>query len=240
MKSDEIKIQPNYYAIIPANVRYSQIPPNAKLLYGEITALCNKEGYCWATNGYFAELYGVKEYSITRWIADLVKAEFITMEVDKAGGNLRRIWIKNTPPPHKIVGSYSQKKLKTADSTIYNNTSNTTTSFPFKNFWDLYPKKVEKKKSEAKWNRLPKGIQTLILADIPKRKATDGWQRGFIPNPMTYLNGERWNDEIAKPIISPGRTSENWTEKRLAEERAAENPAGRAKLAEMKQSILNK
>ena len=78
----------SYYAIIPANVRYDKdLPPNAKLLYGEITALCNEKGYCWATNNYFASLYSVGKKSITRWISSLEKKCYITVEfVRKADG----------------------------------------------------------------------------------------------------------------------------------------------------------
>ena len=47
----------SYYAIIPANVRYdNELTEKAKLLYGEITCLSNKEGYCFALNNYFAIL----------------------------------------------------------------------------------------------------------------------------------------------------------------------------------------
>ena len=67
---------------------------------------------------------------------------------------------------------------------------------PFDLFWSLYPKKVEKKKSEEKWKRLKLETQKLILEDIPKRKLSISWVNGYILNPMTYLNGERWNDEI--------------------------------------------
>jgi len=77
---EEIEENPNYYAIIPADVRYADIPANAKLLYGEITALCNKTGVCFASNDYFAKLYGVNKISISRLIKTLIDENFITAE----------------------------------------------------------------------------------------------------------------------------------------------------------------
>ena len=79
-----------YFAIIPASVRYDHsIPPNAKLLYGEITALCNERGYCWATNSYFADLYGVKARSITNWLGALEQAGSLVSEQVFANGTQR-------------------------------------------------------------------------------------------------------------------------------------------------------
>ncbi|PKL19545.1 MAG: helix-turn-helix domain-containing protein [Spirochaetae bacterium HGW-Spirochaetae-5] len=72
----------SYYAIIPANVRYDKrLSPNAKLLYGEITALCNEKGYCWASNAYFANLYDVSNRSITSWMKSLKDHGYISIEI---------------------------------------------------------------------------------------------------------------------------------------------------------------
>lgn len=95
--------KPAYYAIIPADVRYHpDLTANAKLLYGEITALCSREGYCWATNQYFADLYGVKVLAIKRWIGALVKAGFIETEVNAPAGNTRRIYLVSKKIPARI------------------------------------------------------------------------------------------------------------------------------------------
>lgn len=77
--------KPAYYAIIPASVRYDDsIPANAKLLYGEISALADDTGYCYASNQYFANLYKVSERAISGWISALKKGKYIAVYVKKA------------------------------------------------------------------------------------------------------------------------------------------------------------
>ncbi len=76
--------QKNYYAVIPATVRYHKdIPALGKLLYGEITALTNEKGYCWATNEYFAELYGCHTRTISRLISKLKELKFIDVDIQE-------------------------------------------------------------------------------------------------------------------------------------------------------------
>ena len=70
--------KPNYFAIMTADVRYSElINANQKLLYAEITALTNHSGVCWASNNYFSELYNVTPQAISKWVTLLKKNGFI-------------------------------------------------------------------------------------------------------------------------------------------------------------------
>ena len=115
--------KPNYYAIIPSNVRYSNLKPNAKLLYGEITALSNKTGYCFASNNYFAKLYGVSKNTVSRWIADLKSLGFITIEIERDSKKqiTKRIIgiVKNvdTPIDEKVKGNTTS--INTTSNNIY-------------------------------------------------------------------------------------------------------------------------
>lgn len=86
---------PSFYAVIPAHVRYNrQIEDGAKLFYGEITALCSHKGYCWATNQYFADLYGCSISTIHRWLRSLKECNLIEIDTVKEGIHWnRRIWV---------------------------------------------------------------------------------------------------------------------------------------------------
>ena len=56
-----------YYAIIPSTILFNEkIKSNEKLLYAVITVLSNKEGYCYASNGYLARLLNAQPHTISK------------------------------------------------------------------------------------------------------------------------------------------------------------------------------
>lgn len=127
---------PNYYAILPAGVRYdNQLRPNAKLLYAEITALANAQGFCSARNSYFAELYGLSKKTIEGLIAQLVKQQYIRVQVNRDGQGTvtdRQIWVIPLPeeadaPPLNFKDTSPENKGETPlkNEGIYNRKNNT-------------------------------------------------------------------------------------------------------------------
>jgi len=118
----------NYYAIIPATVRYSkELKANEKLLYGEITSLSNKNGYCYAQNRYFADLYGVSIETVSRWLSNLQKCGFIQIEVKRNENKeviARYIYIVDIPYRQKNQYPYHQKKQEGFDENIKENNIN--------------------------------------------------------------------------------------------------------------------
>ncbi len=67
----------------------------------------------------------------------------------------------------------------------------------FNNFWKEYPRKENKKKAQEIWKskNLDKKFNE-IISFISKAKKTDRWKQGIVPHPTTFLNGERWEDEL--------------------------------------------
>lgn len=207
-----------YYAIIPANVRYDEsLTPNAKLLYGEITALCNEKGYCWATNGYFAELYNVSKVSISKWIGSLKDAGYVSIEIEQDRGTKqilnRYIRLLNGGIKEKL--NTPQRKVKDPIKEKFkdNNTVNTTSNITvnnidhFESFWSVYPRKVGKAQARKAWDKLKLNDDTvkMIAENIALRIKYGEWSdanKTFIPHAATYLNNARWEDEVEQKLVT--------------------------------------
>lgn len=156
----------SYYAIIPANVRYDQrLKPNTKLLYGEITALCNERGFCWAGNEYFADLYDVNKETISRWVSDLIKFGYLNREIIyKEGTNqiINRYLRINQYPIDEKRNTPIDEKVKDNNTSI-NNTFNNTKEY----IRELPPSK----KSKAKPIRHKYGeYKNVLLSDEQMEK----------------------------------------------------------------------
>lgn len=126
----------NYYAILPAYVRYNkELKPSEKLMYGEITALSNKEGFCYASNRYFADLYGVSKSTISRWVSHLAECGFIKVEQtrnEKKEVIIRKIFVQDNPYMQNNQYPYMQNRTYPLDqnskeNNINNNIINTHT-----------------------------------------------------------------------------------------------------------------
>lgn len=125
---------PSYYAIIPAQIRYdADLKPNEKLLYGEITALSNKYGYCNAGNAYFAELYKVEKKTISSWVNRLKDKGYIDTVIVYEDKKVveRRIYVETKrttakvgiPIHQKVEGYPSESGDPIHKKMEYNNTS---------------------------------------------------------------------------------------------------------------------
>ena len=97
----EIEREVGYFAVIPASVLLSQeISASAKLLYGVVSALARADGYCWASNERLAAILKCGERSVTRGIAELMRAGEIVEEIapskERKGNRERRIYTRES------------------------------------------------------------------------------------------------------------------------------------------------
>ena len=150
----------SYFAVIPANVRYdNELPASAKLLYGEITALCNEKGFCWAKNEYFSELYQVSEKTIKRWICALEKNKYISSKIEKIRNDDGTVKTKRTLilRGDKNVQNRGDKNVQNrGDKNVPHNNTSINNNIPaflkkeeqanelFERLWKEYPNKKGK------------------------------------------------------------------------------------------------
>ncbi len=227
---------PNYYAILPAVVRYDKtISELAKLLFAEITALSNKFGYCSAGNKYFAELYDKNPQWVSKVIQSLVTAGHIKVVIE--GGYLRKIYpltpylpIVENIEPHRGKTLSSPRGKAEHNNTRLNTKSNTDSMLPaeadsdsiypsdFMKFWNLYPKKTGKGDALKSWKKLKPSdkLQTTILISVGLHISSPQWKKDkgrYIPNPATFLNQRRFDDTVEEGTLpDTGASSKKYSD----------------------------
>lgn len=209
--------KPNYYAIIPADVRYDKdLRANEKLLYGEITALTKKTGECWASNSYFSELYGVKPNAIATWIRHLKNKGYIAVgytyngkEITKRLITIGGIQKDNTSYPNEYGGGIQKdnrggiQKGEENNTSITNNTSINKRKYikeSFETLWKLYPNKKGKLEAYKKFEKaIKEGVAVETIQEgIEKYNAYIQAERikpQYIKHGSTWFNQRCWDDD---------------------------------------------
>lgn len=109
-----------------------------------------------------------------------------------------------------IVGNPKETLITTNKlEIITNKLPNTIISFAdkldsdFDLFWSSYPKKVGKEAARKAWKKLKPNLP-LILKALQWQTESAQWSKEngqFIPNPATYLNQGRWQDEPEREVL---------------------------------------
>ena len=130
-----MKDKVGYYSIIPSKILYNkELKANEKLLYAMITSLACKEGFCFATNNYFAEELGVHPKTVSSWVSDLRDKNFIKVDLIRNENKQiiqRKIYINDVPYPLNNGYLYQSKNGQAIhqnmeDNIIRNNIKNNT------------------------------------------------------------------------------------------------------------------
>lgn len=167
--SEAVNEMPNFYAVIPADVRYDEdLSSTAKLLYAEISALANSKGYCFATNAYFAQLYKVDVRTIRRIIALLADKKYICVENNNS--KKRRIFLSKTRTKMSANEDenvpVNEDKNIPRNNTSINNKNNNTYTPDFEKWFERYPNRFNKERTFRNWQKAVKadGLERINTA----------------------------------------------------------------------------
>lgn len=81
----------------------------------------------------------------------------------------------------------------------------------FDEFWKVYPRKVNKRRSSQSWKKIKPSEVPAILSSVEEWKKTDQWSRDggrYIPYPATFLNDRRWDEQVVATLSRASHSEE--------------------------------
>jgi hypothetical protein len=209
------------------------LAPNEKVMLGEISSLETGLRGCFATNAHFAEFFDLSISRVSEIISGLVDKGHLRVELIREGKRVveRRLRLVDpfgfpNTPSENAANPFGKDGEPPSENTQGSNThSNNTKSIKtssasgdekalsdegFDQFWKLYPKKKSRKEASKAWAKLKPSeeLRQTLIAALCSHCISEDWTKDngrYIPNGSTWLNGERWHDEL-KPA-TPGKSS---------------------------------
>jgi len=112
----------SFYSVIPTLLLEDEkIPLRAKKLYGLISNLCKKEGYCWASNKFLSEQSKIPIGTMRKHLKLLEKKDWIKSEVEPEEGNKRKIFLKLPDFTKYPMSTLTNKREQRGLSSLTNN-----------------------------------------------------------------------------------------------------------------------
>lgn len=155
-----------------------------------------------ATQGVLQRFVDFKMIEIDDGIITLVKFDERQQRLLTSTERSQRFRAKKDGALQRNVTRNARNANATLDKNrIDKNRIDTSTSFDV--FWKEYPKKVGKQDALKAWKKLSptESLRSEILLGLDAWKQSPQWTKDegrFIPNPATFLNGRRWEDEVPK------------------------------------------
>lgn len=200
------------------------LSPNEKVMLGEISSLETGPRGCYATNAHFAEFFDLSISRVSEIISGLVDKGHLRVELIREGKRVveRRLRLvdpfgfPNTPSGN-AANPFGKDGEPPSENTQGNNThSNNTKSIKntpasgakkvpsdegFEQFWKLYPKKKARKDAVKAWAKLKPDneLRQAMITALGSHCVSEDWAKDggrYIPNASTWINGERWTDEL--------------------------------------------
>ncbi len=118
-------------------------------------------------------------------------------ENGKLGGRPKQ---KETQETQQVILKPKKPVTDTVNVTVKDINKDDSKESLFDIFWTKYPKKVAKEKCRAKFNKLSTSDKDKILSTLDAYILYKPFKDYTHPNPETYLNQKRWNDEVPETI----------------------------------------
>lgn len=251
MEQDEELRKPGYWAVLPADVRYDpQLPPMARLLYAEISALTDQAGYCYASNAYLQKVFEITDRTLQRHLKVLEARGFLRIEDGTGGRGRRKIFAGINPMhgnPDKNVGvpanpdkNVGGTPSKMSGSTMYQDNITISPKAPkgakreikskavwkpdrFERFWDYYPRMADGSKPAKA--RAARAWDKLQPDDATIRAMATALQR--------QKESDLWKRGVGIPYASSWLNARRWEDDwQPPEDQEAEAFAGEEDLPE--------